>query len=176
MALREVMALDQVTIMSGGFTLANPPMAMVATEEDMGFMLPVKESILPIKPVMMDAVYQVGMKAMAGSIDGSIPKVVTTPQVAMRVMEAEDITVRLVTLQVMKSMASRATAADMVVMRVTESDITAQLTMLQVMKSVVFRTTAADMVVTEEDTASTMEAIILATEIAKGTVYVTTPE
>lgn len=132
-----------VTAMGGDSTPANPPTAMVATE-DMGSLLPMKESILPIRLVTVDVVHQ-GVMTSA-SIGGSIPRVDTTPQLAMRVMES------------------------------TEADITVQLITLQAMASVAFRTTTTDMVATEGATASTMTLIMAATKITKGTVCVTTME
>lgn len=132
-----VVALE-VTAMGGDSTPANPPTAMVATE-DMGSLLPMKESILPIRLVTVDVVHQVAMTS--ASIDGSILRVDTTPQVAMSVMES------------------------------TEADITVQSITLQAMASVASRTTTADMVATEVATASTMKPITAATKIAKGTEY-----
>lgn len=134
----------EVTTMGEDFTPANPPTAMVAPE-DMESLPTMKESILPIRLVTVYMVHQVAMKT--ASIDVGIPRVDTTPQVGMRVMET------------------------------TETDVTAHLIMLlEAMASMAFRTTTADMVATEWATASTMEPITAATEMVKGTVYVTIME
>lgn len=135
-----VVALE-ATMMEEASTPANPTTVILVATETMVALFPTEVNTRLIRLVTVDIMHQVVMNT-AASINGSIHRVATTPQVALWAMAS------------------------------TEADIMAPLIMAEAMMSAAARTTTADMVATKEVTVNTEETITVAIELLEETVYV----